>query len=269
MSTPGYQQVQVSEIARGRLDGSRQGRPCFTSDLSVNEFVLVTESGFEPLGMVMGTSVYHVGVQYGNWKVSQELGVLTQAMYNVRELAMARMEAEAAQLGADGIIGVELRPMNYGFLADVVEFIAVGTAVKAADGTNYRAPNGKPFTTSLSGQDFWTLWEHGWLPRRLVLGNCVYHVAHQTLRQTLSQVGQNAEMPQFTQALYDARELAMARMQYEGQQLGADGIVGTFVDDFRYWGEHGVEFFALGTAVSKVRPDVNPIKPTMTMPLNR
>jgi uncharacterized protein YbjQ (UPF0145 family) len=181
---------------------------------------------------------------------------------------MARMEAEAAQLGADGVIGVTLRPMHYGFLADVVEFVATGTAVKATDGTNYRAPNGKPFTTSVSGQDFWTLWQHGWLPRRLVLGNCVYHVAHQTLRQTLSQVGQNAEMPQFTQALYDARELAMARMQYEGQQLGADGIVGTFVDDFRYWGEHAVEFFALGTAVSKVRPDVNPIKPTMTMPLN-
>ncbi|WP_370094969.1 hypothetical protein [Streptacidiphilus sp. MAP12-20] len=52
------------------------------------------------------------------------------------------------------------------------------------------------------------------------------------------------------------------------QQLGSDGVVGTVVDDFGYWDEHAVEFFALGTAVSRVRPDVSPVKPTMTMPLN-
>ncbi|GAA1269630.1 heavy metal-binding domain-containing protein [Kitasatospora nipponensis] len=266
MTTP--PPLHVPDVARGRLDASRQGRPCFTSDLSVNEFVLLGDAGFEPLGLVMGTSVYHVGLQGVGWKVSQELGSQTQAMYNVRELAMGRMEAEAAQLGADGVVGVSLRPMNYTFFSDVIEFVAVGTAVRASDGKNYRSPNGKPFTTPLSGQDFWTLWQHGWLPRRLVLGNCVYHVAHQSLRQTLSQVGQNTELPQFTQALYDARELAMARMQYEGQQLGADGIVGTAVDDHRYWGEHAIEFTAVGTAVSRIRPDAAPVKPALTLPLS-
>lgn len=268
MPGSGAQQVpQVSEIARGRLDGSRQGRPCFTSDLSVNEFVLVQQAGFEPLGLVMGTSVYHVGVQTAGWKTSQELGILTQAMYSVREAALARMEAEAAELGADGVVGVELRPMRYMFLGDTIEYVSVGTAVRATDGKSYRTPDGRPFTTSLSGQDFWTLWQHGWLPRRLLLGNCVYHVAHQTLRQTLSQVGQNAELPLFTQALYDARELAMARMQYEGQQLGADGIVGTYVQDHQYWGEHAIEFTATGTAVSRVRPDTAVVTPTLTVPL--
>ncbi|MBY8888568.1 heavy metal-binding domain-containing protein [Streptomyces sp. PTM05] len=258
----------LPDVARTRLENSRAGRPCFTSDLSVNEFVLVTQAGFEPLGMVMGTSVYHVGTQQGNWRTSQELGYLSQAMYNVRELAMGRMEAEAAQLGADGVLGVVLRPMNYGFFSDVIEYIAFGTAVRATDSAqSYRTPDGRPFTTTLSGQDFWTLWQHGWLPRRLVLGSCVYHVAHQTLRQTISQAGQNAELPQFTQALYDARELAMARMQYEGQQIGADGVVGTTVNDHRYWGEHAVEFFALGTAVNRVRPDANPVQPSLTMPL--
>lgn len=267
MSTPAYPQLPAT--ARERLDDSRAGRPCFTSDLSVNEFVLVTQAGFEPLGMVMGTSVYHVGVQQAGWKTSQELAVLSQAMYNARELAMSRMEAEASQLGADGVLGVSLRPMNYAFFADVLEFVAVGTAVRATDaGTSYRCPDGRPFTTSLPGQDFWTLWEHGWLPRRLVLGNCVYHVAHQSLRQTLAQVGQNAEMPQFTQALYDARELAMSRMQAEGRQIGADGIVGTTVADHRFWGEHAVEFLALGTAVNRLRPDAQPVRPQMTIPLS-
>ncbi|MCY0863679.1 MAG: hypothetical protein OWQ57_01880, partial [Sulfobacillus sp.] len=42
-------------------------RYVFTSDLSVNEFVLVDEAGFEPLGLVMGSSIYHIGYQQAAW----------------------------------------------------------------------------------------------------------------------------------------------------------------------------------------------------------
>jgi hypothetical protein len=34
----------------------------FTSDLSVSEYVLLGEAGFEPLGFVIGSSTYHVGL---------------------------------------------------------------------------------------------------------------------------------------------------------------------------------------------------------------
>ena len=63
-------------------------RGFFTSDLSVNEFLLVKQSGFEPLGLVLGSSIYHIGWQQAGWNQSQELGVLTQAMYHARELAL-------------------------------------------------------------------------------------------------------------------------------------------------------------------------------------
>ena len=96
---------------------------------------------------------------------------------------MARMEAEAHALGADGVIGVQLRSLNYMFASDVLEFVCMGTAVKATDGSSYRTPAGRPFTSALSGQDFWTLWHHGWGPRSLVLGTCVYHIAHMSFRQ--------------------------------------------------------------------------------------
>ena len=81
----------------------------FTSDLSVSEYVLLGEAGFEPLGSVVGSSIFHIGLQVGRWNQNQELGVLTQAMYSARELAMSRMRAEADQLGADGIVGVKLK----------------------------------------------------------------------------------------------------------------------------------------------------------------
>ena len=64
----------------------------FTSDLSVNEFLLIKEVGFHPLGFVMGSSIYHTGIQTRKWGQSQELTKLTEAMYNARELAMTRME---------------------------------------------------------------------------------------------------------------------------------------------------------------------------------
>jgi hypothetical protein len=62
----------------------------FTSDLSVAEYVLLGEAGFEPLGFVVGSSIYHVGLQVGRWSQNQELQVLTQAMYSARELGRPR-----------------------------------------------------------------------------------------------------------------------------------------------------------------------------------
>src|ERR1700727_3960861 len=121
------------EAAAGRLAPTPGAAPAgvFPSDLSVSEYVLLGEAGFEPLGFVVGSSIFHVGLQVGRWSQNQELQVLTQAMYSARELAMARMRAEADHLGADGIVGVQLRMQNYVWGESVLEFIATGTAVRA------------------------------------------------------------------------------------------------------------------------------------------
>ena len=165
----------------------------FTSDLSVNEFLLVREVGFRPLGLVLGSSIYHVGLQVGRWGSNQELDVLSQAMYHARELAMSRMEAEADALHADGIVGVRLDVEMKEFGADIAEFIAVGTAVKAEEGAggggvdNWRNNKNQPFTSDLSGQDFWTLIRAGYAPLGMVMGSCVYHIAHQKFGSKIGQ----------------------------------------------------------------------------------
>ena len=123
----------------------------FTSDLSVNEFLLIKEAGFEPLGLVVGSSIYHIGYQQSAWSQNQEMEVLSQAMYEARELAMTRMEEEADQLGADGIVGVRLDIGRYEWGSHMAEFIAIGTAVKHREGDLHRAPNGRPFTSDLIG----------------------------------------------------------------------------------------------------------------------
>src|SRR5437879_11529506 len=182
----------VPEHGRERLAQMRGG--FFTSDLSVNEFLLVRQAGFDPLGLVVGSSIYHIGFQQSNWNQNQEMDVLTQAMYHARELAMTRMEEEADQLGADGIVGVRLDVGRYEWGADLAEFIAIGTAVKHREGVLHRAPNGRPFTSDLNGQDFATLLRAGYRPVGMCMGSCVYHVAHQGLRGFFSKIGQNVEM---------------------------------------------------------------------------
>src|SRR5204862_9426 len=102
----------------------------FTSDLSVNEFLLVREAGFRPLGLVLGSSIYHVGIQFGKWSQNQELEKLSQAMYHARELAMVRMEAEAEELEAEGIVGVQLLNLPHKWGGHTTEFFAIGTAIR-------------------------------------------------------------------------------------------------------------------------------------------
>jgi uncharacterized protein YbjQ (UPF0145 family) len=239
----------LPEHGRQRLEQNKRG--LFTSDLSVNEFLLVKHAGFEPLGLVVGSSIYHIGFQQSAWKKSMEMNVLSQAMYEARELAMTRMEEEAEELGADGVVGVRLDIGRYEWGADMAEFIAIGTAVRHRDGGGlHRGKDGRPFTSDLNGQDFWTLLHSGHRPLGMVMGSCVYHVGRRGMLQSLGQIGRNVELPNFTQALYDARELAMERMQAEAEQLKSEGIVGVQLTERSHgWGSHVIEFFAVGTAI--------------------
>jgi uncharacterized protein YbjQ (UPF0145 family) len=251
-----------------RLQMNRRG--LFTSDLSVNEYLCVEKAGFEPVGLVVGSSIYHVGYQFAGLRQSMELDVLSQAMYQARELAMTRMEEEADQLGADGIVGVRLDIGRYEWGGDMAEFIAIGTAVRHKEGKLHRAPNGRPFTSDLSGQAFWTLMQTGKRPVGMVMGSCVYHVAHRGMMQSIKQTGRNVELEQYTQALYDARELAMERMQTEAEAIG-DGVLGIVEvklhENNHGWGSHVIEFFAIGTAVvpnehaapGAQLPDITPV----------
>jgi uncharacterized protein YbjQ (UPF0145 family) len=258
--------AELPQGARQRLAEMRGGegrRKLFTSDLSVNELALVHEAGFEPVGMVVGSSVYHVGwqpayVAYSGFGMGyvyqdQELDTLTAAKYQARELAMSRMEAEADALGADGVVGVRLTVGQFSWGQDLAEFIAIGTAVRArgastGTGASFRTKFGKPFTSDLSGQEFATLLKAGYRPLGLVMGVSVY-AAYQngyefqmisgwtygwTGMSGMSGGGSlgsyNQEVNHFTDAMYATRNLAMGRLQREAQELGAEGVVGMRVE---------------------------------------
>jgi uncharacterized protein YbjQ (UPF0145 family) len=117
----------------------------FTSALSGQEFWLVVDKGYIPLGMVLGNCVYSMGVVRGflaNIKGAfrGEIQDISRLMYDARELALARMQAEADALGADGVVGVDLK-ISYMNEGEWMEVTAIGTAIKyvgaeAGDGQN-------------------------------------------------------------------------------------------------------------------------------------
>lgn len=259
--------MSVSKETSVRLDENK--KDLFSSDLSVSEFLLLEELGYEPIGLVMGTSVYHLGLTNTRWTKSEEITVLTQAMYSARHLAMSRMMEEARYLGADGIVGMRLDigGQHLGLESSLSEFIAVGTAVRLPKGEQH--PGKDPFTSDLNGQDLYKLHRAGYRPVSLVMGGCVYHIAHQGFMQSMKTMGKNVEMDNYTQAIYHARELAMTRMQEEAKRAGATGIVGTVVSESsRNWDNHVFEFLSVGTAIRKAEGAVPDLHTSLTLSLN-
>ncbi|MEM3841474.1 MAG: heavy metal-binding domain-containing protein [Candidatus Micrarchaeaceae archaeon] len=110
----------------------------FTSDLSTSDFWLLKNKGYEPLALVVGNSVYSMGVIGSlatglKGMAKGELGQITELMYNARMMALGRMTDEANKLGADGIIGVKLK-IEYMHNGEWMEVTAIGTAIKYVGG---------------------------------------------------------------------------------------------------------------------------------------
>ena len=234
--------LPLNAIDRLREQALKQGTPehFFTSDLSVSELALIGQAGYEPLGQVMGSSVYHIGWQYMptgsfNWSSSSgELAVLTEAFYQARHLALGRLRQEAALLNATGVVGVRLERKEYEWGGSMLEFAAIGTAIRESDAPI--APGAAPFLSDLSGEEFWTLRQSGFRPVGIAVGNCTYYCVPNWSTRSATSGGlwggswQNQELKDYTQSVYTARALAMGRMEHEAREVRAVGIVGADVE---------------------------------------
>ncbi|HVT11351.1 MAG TPA: heavy metal-binding domain-containing protein [Fimbriimonadaceae bacterium] len=267
--------LPLNATERLKEQASRQGtdKHFFTSDLSVNEFLLAREMGYESLGLVMGSSVYQIGWQFmpssNWWYQSGELQVMSQAQSEARQLAMNRMEEEARLLGADGVVGVRLtRRVVEGHL---IEFMAVGTAVRHPE--SRKRGDGRPFLSDLSGQGIWQLEEAGFVPVGFGFGTCVYFQIPDWRGQNVMWSWSNGEMVSLTGGFYAAREIAMERLTDEFEQTDADGIVGVELEVFAEprTDDHDhligliIHYTAYGTAISRmptrVDLDIHPVLP--------
>ena len=108
-----------------------------TSDLTAEETWNIAKLGYAPLKLVLGTSVYSLGVAGGikamfRNLVRGEIKSLTEMIYGAREESLKRVQTQAEEIGADDVLGIKTYIYNLG--DDVIEFLAIGTAVKRLDG---------------------------------------------------------------------------------------------------------------------------------------
>lgn len=108
-----------------------------TSDMTNEELWNMVHIGYMPLRLVMGVSVYSLGLAGGIKSAFQslvrgEINTLTDLLYEAREKALERVQRDAERWGADEVVGVKTHVYDLG--GGLVEFLAIGTAVKKFEG---------------------------------------------------------------------------------------------------------------------------------------
>jgi uncharacterized protein YbjQ (UPF0145 family) len=220
-------------MARKRLtEQVASGTEFFSSTLSTNEYLLSKEAGYQILGTVMGSAFMRM--PFNIMTASGEMTVVSHNRKEARRLAIARLCKEAEVLGAHGVIGVEVSEGNSDWGFDITEFTAQGTAIRIPDGKFLQQSKHIPFTSTLSGQEFWRLFEDGYWPMGIVAGNSSHfeYCNSQTQMLTASMFGgfSNQEITQYSQAFTECRRTAMNRLILEVGMLGADGAVDMTLD---------------------------------------
>jgi len=108
-----------------------------TSDLTQQEMWNLNKMGYAPLKLLIGTSVYSLGFVGGIMSslkslTKGEIPELSSLIYEARENALAIINNEANAIGADEVVGVKTHVYQLG--SGLIEFMAIGTAVKKIDG---------------------------------------------------------------------------------------------------------------------------------------
>lgn len=232
--------ITIAAERRLREIGEHGG--AFTSDLSVADFALCHRLGLRPVAQVMGSSIYQVGYQYSPWPTGMggsfmfEMEALSEAWNEVRGRALGRLAQEAGHVGADAVIGVDLRTGEHDWAENAIEYVVIGTAVRhaqeAESGERTRAgersQRGAPVLTELSVADYTKLLSAGIEPLGVVAWSSVFFVAASYSTQMLGGLGftRNQELGEFTQGVYSARETVVQRLTAQAAKLDASGVIG-------------------------------------------
>lgn len=283
----------IPATARRRIEEAEAAGGTWSSDLGVAELAALRAVGFDPVGLVMGSSVYQIGYQWGaayaqaatgrgayretfpcqhysfhegmrsgwNW----EHTVFERGITEARNLAMSRLTAEAVALGAHGVVGMRVHFARPSGTAGQVEFTAFGTAVRRVGAPALR----RPFTCHLSGQQFAKLLRVGLVPAAYVIGVAAVEVDAGCTMEYQERSWVNQEIQQPTVAMQRCREIAVAHLEHEAARVG-EGVIGVEVSMSAHSLGAGSELFELqatGTAVRRFADGPLPAAPLAIMRL--
>lgn len=214
-----------------------------TTGLSGNEIYCMAQKGYRPGNIVIGNSVYSLGVLRGITSGLQalaggELTHLTELIEDGREIAIARMVVEAQRAHASGITGVTSELIFHGAN---IEFLSIGSAVFA----NGISSQGF-FSTSADGQELFAQMDTGFQPVCFAFGNVAYSMGiGRGLIGGLKQFTRG-EIKEYSDMFNHTRHLALERIIEHAKQHRANAILGIRTNILSFGGMS--EMVMMGTA---------------------
>ncbi|HUC37419.1 MAG TPA: heavy metal-binding domain-containing protein [Acidimicrobiales bacterium] len=249
-----------------RPDGTG-ARDTFLSDLTVGELILLEEVGYAPVEIVSGAGSASWYPQFTT--AGTEARMWGEAIATAIAAARSGIYSEVSQRAAHGVVAMRLELERE--RANLLTCTMLGTAVRATGETGQKPKHREgPFTTSLSARDFHLLTRAGYQAAGIVIGASVVGFNARSAAQSLGLARENMELEAQTNALYSAREQAMAMMEREALSLKADGVVAVELSErpVNTMLTHAVELVAIGTAVRRGPAGHKPLDPTLQLSLD-
>ncbi|MFZ4082916.1 MAG: heavy metal-binding domain-containing protein [Pirellula sp.] len=223
----------------------------FSTSANGQDLYCQLDAGFRPLRFVFGNVAFSIGVGSGIVGALKTMGrgeikEFSDIFNKTRHLALHRIASEAHRAGANSVIGIETRAMNW---AGLHEMLMLGTASEHPRLPAAKSPH-DVVTSDLTNEEMWNLVHLGYMPIKLVLGTAVYSLGIVGGMKAWFRSMSRGEIPELTSLIYEAREHAIGMIRDEAAALNADSVVGIKT----HIHEHNnlLEFMAIGTAVKKM-----------------
>ena len=188
----------------------------FTTSADGQELYCQLDAGFRPMRFVFGNVAYSVGAAGGilgsiKSMARGEIKEFSDVFNMTRHLALQRITSEAAAAGANAVVGIETRTMDF---QGAHEMLMLGTASHHPS-LPPPLPGGQIVSSDLTNEEMWNLVHMGYLPLKLVLGTAVYSLGVVGGLKAALASFTRGEVTDLTTLIYDAREHAIGLIKSE------------------------------------------------------
>jgi uncharacterized protein YbjQ (UPF0145 family) len=235
----------------------------FSTSASGADLYCHLDAGYQPIRFAMGNIAYALGIGAGLTGMLRSLarGEVHEfsQMYNqIRHTALARLQREAAELGANAVVDVKLRMLP---MAGAVELLITGTASHHPRFSTGPVSPEQVVTSELTGDELWNLAQMGYAPVRLVMATSVYSLGLTRSIGAVFQSMSRGELPEVTRLVYQARENCLELIRKEAQHHGAERVIGNKLMIYDLGGGV-IDVIGVGTAVRRL-DGIKPATPTL------
>jgi uncharacterized protein YbjQ (UPF0145 family) len=219
-----------------------------TSGLSGNEVYCMAILGLTPGNLIIGNSVYSMGVVGGlktdlRTAFGGELHSYSQMVAEGRQRSFDRLRQEQIKYGSTGVTGVS-NDLIFHDTSNNIEFLSIGSGVHTANNSNAQ------FTTAANGQELFCLVDAGYTPISFVFGNVSYSIGLAShaiggFKQMIK-----GEVKEFSDIFNATRNLALQRIAKDAEALGANSVIGIKTTVLPFGKNEVHEMVMIGTAAN-------------------